>query len=176
MRKRDELTNPDSCMMRALDGEMTFTLLGRDKDAPGAVRDWIARRIASGSNQPDDSQMIEAEQCAQIMEAERDEIREEIRWITTAIPAGANSVAASYESVRWRSMDADSAYLSVARVDSLTENGGVITCDILGESSVRSPKVVVFRSSYGPGYWPPRIGDVIGEARDGSYRLEARPR
>jgi hypothetical protein len=72
MRKRDELNNPDACMARARDDEMTFVLLARDEDAPGTIRDWIARRIRRGKNRPDDAQMLEAERCAQIMEAERE--------------------------------------------------------------------------------------------------------
>ena len=71
MRKRDELTNPNGCMFRARDDEMTFVLLARDEDAPGTIRDWIARRIKSGKNKPGDPQMLEAERCAQIMENER---------------------------------------------------------------------------------------------------------
>lgn len=71
MRKRDELTNPDSCMSKARPDEMTFVLLARDEDAPGTVRDWIARRILSGKNEPGDRQMVDAERCARIMEAER---------------------------------------------------------------------------------------------------------
>lgn len=70
MRKRDELTNPDSCMGRARPSEMMFVLLGRDLAAPGAIRAWIAERIRLGKNQPSDAQILEAERCAQIMEAE----------------------------------------------------------------------------------------------------------
>ena len=71
MRKRDELTSPQACMVRARDDEMTFVLLGRDAAAPVAIRAWIAERIRLGKNQPDDAQIVEAEQCAQIMEQER---------------------------------------------------------------------------------------------------------
>jgi hypothetical protein len=70
MRKRDELTTPDSCLARARDDEMVFVLLGRDEDAPDTIRDWIARRIRRGKNQPGDPQMAEAERCARIMEME----------------------------------------------------------------------------------------------------------
>jgi hypothetical protein len=71
MRKRDELTNPQACMARARDDEMTFVLLARDEDAPDTIRDWIARRIRRGKNQPGDAQMVDAENCARVMEAER---------------------------------------------------------------------------------------------------------
>lgn len=70
MRKRDELTNPDSCLNRARDQELTFVLLGRDAAAPAAIRFWIAERIRLGKNRPDDPQVVEAEQCARTMEAE----------------------------------------------------------------------------------------------------------
>lgn len=71
MRKRDELNHPNGCMNRARDDEMTFVLLGRDAAAPVAIRAWIAERICLGKNKPDDSQIVEAEECARIMEQER---------------------------------------------------------------------------------------------------------
>lgn len=71
MRKQDELTNPNSCMSRARDNEMTFVLLGRDKAAPAAIRAWIDERIRLGKNQLDDEQIIEAEKCAMQMEADQ---------------------------------------------------------------------------------------------------------
>lgn len=70
MRKREELTSPNACMVRAHDDEPTFVLLARDEDAPGTVRDWIARRIRSGKNLPSDGQMKEAEAIAAAMEGE----------------------------------------------------------------------------------------------------------
>jgi hypothetical protein len=71
MRKRDELTDPNSCLNRARDSEMVFVLLGRDENAPATIRYWISRRIAHGKNQPGDEQVVEAEQIARIMEEER---------------------------------------------------------------------------------------------------------
>lgn len=61
MRKRDELSNPNSCMNRARDNEWTFVLLGRDKAAPVAVRAWIEERIRLGKNKREDMQIVEAE-------------------------------------------------------------------------------------------------------------------
>lgn len=69
MRKRDELVS--GCMAKAQEDEMTFVLLARDPDAPGTIRDWIARRIVSGKNKPGDAKLVEAEECARIMERER---------------------------------------------------------------------------------------------------------
>lgn len=71
MLKRDELINPQSCMSRAWDDEMTFVLLARDEDAPDTIRDWIKRRIRRGKNTAGDSQMREAEECARTMERQR---------------------------------------------------------------------------------------------------------
>jgi hypothetical protein len=71
MRKRDELTDPRACMVRARDDEMTFVLRARDAAAPVAIRAWIAERVRLGKNRPDDPQVVEAERCARIMEAER---------------------------------------------------------------------------------------------------------
>ncbi len=70
MRKRDELTDPTSCMSRAKDDEWTFVLLGRDKAAPVAVRAWIAERIRLGKNGPDDPQIDEARQWCRSVEQE----------------------------------------------------------------------------------------------------------
>ena len=62
MRKRDELTDPTSCVSRARDDEWLFVLLGRDRAAPVAVRAWINERIRLGKNKHDDPQIVEAEQ------------------------------------------------------------------------------------------------------------------
>jgi hypothetical protein len=69
MRKRDELTNPNSCMSRANEDEWTFVLLGRDVVAPDTIRDWCKRRISAGKNKPGDAQIIEALECALKMES-----------------------------------------------------------------------------------------------------------
>ena len=73
MTKRDELTNPHSCMSKARDGEMTFVLLGRDVAAPAAIRAWIDERIRLGKNSSDDSQIREALECIDAMEIDREE-------------------------------------------------------------------------------------------------------
>jgi hypothetical protein len=62
MRKRDELTDPSSCLSRARDDEWTFVLLGRDAAAPVAVRAWIEERVRLGKNTREDAQIVEAEQ------------------------------------------------------------------------------------------------------------------
>ena len=72
MRKRDELTDPNSCMSRAREDEWTFVLLGRDRAAPVAVCAWIDERIRLGKNQPDDPQIKEAEQWIQNVLAEQE--------------------------------------------------------------------------------------------------------
>lgn len=71
MRKHDELTNPDSCLSRASDNEMTFVLLSRDDAATATIRFWIGERLRLGKNQPGDPQIVEAEQCARAMELQR---------------------------------------------------------------------------------------------------------
>lgn len=68
MRKRDELTDPKSCMSRAHDDEMTFVLLARDVAAAETIRFWVARRIELGKNKPDDPQIVEALECARQMD------------------------------------------------------------------------------------------------------------
>jgi hypothetical protein len=71
MRKREELTNPASCMSRARDDEMTFVLLGRDRASPAAVRAWIEERIRLGKNQRTDAQIVEAEQWIVTVQADQ---------------------------------------------------------------------------------------------------------
>lgn len=72
MRKHEELTNPNSCMSRASDGEMTFVLLGRDVAAPDTIRYWIEKRVLAGKNKYSDPQIIEALTCANTMEADHE--------------------------------------------------------------------------------------------------------
>ena len=71
MRKRDELTDPSACMVRAKDDEMTFVLLGRDVAAPDTIRAWVAYRIKHKKNTGTDPQILEALECAAVMERER---------------------------------------------------------------------------------------------------------
>lgn len=71
MRKREELTNPASCMSRARDDEMTFVLLGRDVAATHAVKAWIEARISLGKNRRDDPQIVEAEEWIATVKAEQ---------------------------------------------------------------------------------------------------------
>ena len=71
MLKRDETSDPKSCMNRAKDEEMVFVLLGRDLAAPVAIRAWMAERIRLGENQRGDAQLVDAEECARLMEESR---------------------------------------------------------------------------------------------------------
>lgn len=71
MRKREELTNPASCMSRARDDEMTFVLLGRDSESAATVLGWIVRRILARKNKPTDPQIIEALQWVETVMEEQ---------------------------------------------------------------------------------------------------------
>ena len=71
MKKSDEIGNQSSCWNKANNDERMFVLLARDPAAPIAIRAWIAERIRIGKNVRCDPQMIEAEDQAQRMEAER---------------------------------------------------------------------------------------------------------
>lgn len=77
MIKREELSNPKSCMSRAKDDEMTFVLLGRDVAAPAAIRSWAAERVRLGKNWIGDPQIVEALACAERMEEQRREAKHE---------------------------------------------------------------------------------------------------
>lgn len=80
MIKSKELTDPNSCMSRAKDDEMTFVLLARDIAAPKAIREWVRERCRIGKNRYDDAQIIEALDCADAMDHQRlDRLSKEIR-------------------------------------------------------------------------------------------------
>lgn len=72
MFKLQELSNPDSCLNKARDGEMLFVLRAHDTCAPAAIRYWIRERLASGKNQEDDPQIIEATETANEMEHQQE--------------------------------------------------------------------------------------------------------
>lgn len=74
MIKRDEIEHESSCFNKASDNERLFILIARDPAAPVAIRAWIAERIRLGKNAPDDEQIREAYECANLMEMERTEI------------------------------------------------------------------------------------------------------
>lgn len=68
MLKFDERDNLNSCWNRAKDDERVFVLLARDSAAPAAIRAWVQERIRLGKNTWDDAQIIEALDCANLME------------------------------------------------------------------------------------------------------------
>lgn len=71
MIKHEELSNPNSCMNRANNDEMTFVLLGRDSAAPVAIRAWVNERIRQGKNEHNDPQILDALRCADAMDDAR---------------------------------------------------------------------------------------------------------
>lgn len=74
MLKRDELKFPGSCLNRAYDDERLFVGLARDPAVPAMIRAWIGERLRLGKNQQGDPQIVEAEECAKLMEQERTEL------------------------------------------------------------------------------------------------------
>jgi hypothetical protein len=71
MRKRDELSDPNSCLNKAADDEFLFVLLARDEDAPETIRFWARRRVARGKRPADHPQIVEALASADRIEAEQ---------------------------------------------------------------------------------------------------------
>jgi hypothetical protein len=71
MIKAKELTDPNSCMVRAKEDEMTFVLLSRDVCAPAVIRFWASERVRVGKNTWSDPQITEALSCAAFMEKQR---------------------------------------------------------------------------------------------------------
>jgi hypothetical protein len=70
MRKKDELSKEHTCMQHAHAEEMVFVLLSRDDAAPVAIRAWVAERLRLGKNTETDVQIVEALECARVMETE----------------------------------------------------------------------------------------------------------
>lgn len=71
MKKVDELTDPNSCWNKGRDDERMFVLLARDVAAPEVIRYWVDVRRAMGKNVDGDPQIVEALECAVLMEQER---------------------------------------------------------------------------------------------------------
>ena len=71
MRKCDELNDPTSCLNRAQPMERLFVLLARDAAAPATVKFWANERVRLGKNFITDPQIMEALECARLMEEER---------------------------------------------------------------------------------------------------------
>lgn len=70
MRKKDELSQPRTCMQSAHPNEMVFVLLSRDPAAPVAIRAWVAERLRINENKETDPKIVEALKCAKTMEIE----------------------------------------------------------------------------------------------------------
>jgi hypothetical protein len=74
MRKNEEVANPNSCFNRAGDDELMFVLLARDPAAQVAILAWIQERIRLGLNTLNDQKMLDAIECAALMEEQRKNI------------------------------------------------------------------------------------------------------
>lgn len=70
MEKRDELSDPSSCLNRARDDEWLFVLRAKDPTFSASIRWWIGERIRMGLNRHDDPKILEAEQVAAKVEKE----------------------------------------------------------------------------------------------------------
>lgn len=79
MIKRDEIEYSESCFNKARDNERLFVMLARDVAAPVAIRAWVAERIRLDKNKSDDPQIVEALECARLMEIERRETEDSRR-------------------------------------------------------------------------------------------------
>ena len=77
MLKREELSNPQSCLNRAKDHEMIFVLLARDKSAPPTLRYWTRERISRGQS-PLDAQIVDARLTADVMDDQHSGIRADL--------------------------------------------------------------------------------------------------
>jgi hypothetical protein len=79
MIKRDEIDVPDSCWNKARDNERLFVLLARDAAASVAIRAWVTERLRLNKNTETDPQIVEALECARLMDVERREAEESHR-------------------------------------------------------------------------------------------------
>lgn len=68
MLKCNELSDPNSCLNKADDGEMLFVLLERDFAAPETIREWVRKRVELGLNQLGDTKLVSALATADYIE------------------------------------------------------------------------------------------------------------
>jgi hypothetical protein len=71
MTRVDEIEKPESCFNKADKYERMFILLARDASAPVAIKAWVVDRLITGKNKIEDSQIVEALECARLMQEER---------------------------------------------------------------------------------------------------------
>lgn len=71
MRKKDEISDPNSCLNTAKTYDWIFVLIEKDIAAPATIRFWVQERIRLGKNQPNDDQLKSALRVATNMEIER---------------------------------------------------------------------------------------------------------
>lgn len=68
MLKRDEVSDPTSCLNKAADDEPVFVIRAKDRVGPATVRDWVYRATALGIHQ---EKVAEALDLARAMEVWR---------------------------------------------------------------------------------------------------------
>lgn len=68
----------EGCLSRALPHEMAFTLLGRDPAAGYAIRAWVQMRVMLAKNKLYDPEIVEALDCANAMDDQRQQVRKEL--------------------------------------------------------------------------------------------------
>lgn len=73
MIKREELSNPNSCLNKAEDDEILFVFRDKDLTFADVVRYWIGKRIQYGLNKPGDAKLVEAEETAQRVQRKQQE-------------------------------------------------------------------------------------------------------
>lgn len=121
MLKRQELSDPNSCLNRAKDNEMIFVLLGRDPASPETIRFWIKERIRLGKNQLNDHQIVSANEVAEVMEKRDEEKirRETIQTLASAInkisPEASRLIIDKWKLIRKEQDAALDEFLSVLR-------------------------------------------------------------
>lgn len=95
MIKSRELSEPNSCLSKARDDEMTFILLERDPAAPAAIRAWIEERIRLGLNERGDAKLEEAAACSGYMEHKLLETMNEARHPSRSTPTGCPRISSA---------------------------------------------------------------------------------
>ena len=78
MMKSLELSDPTSCLNKALPEEVVFVILARDPSATAAIKAWAEDRVRKGLNKEDDPQIVEAFDCAVAMIDSRASIRQQV--------------------------------------------------------------------------------------------------
>lgn len=72
MTKLEMISDPNSCLNKAADDEIVFTLRSKDPEAAETIRDWARRRVAHCYDEADSPKILDALQIADAIDKQRE--------------------------------------------------------------------------------------------------------